>query len=292
MSNNDLGHVFITLASMCFAYLVIKQSMSLRKYLFTKFDSTLAVFVIFCLVVPIAMLCTKSFDYALSDESTFLVVKMLSLIVFVAVMNYYMARGKIGRFGSCLILLLIVVNIGEACVTQLRNKPEFDSISEVPEANIVNAVSGILMIVGLFVMMLKARSKVSVSSGQVSLVNNIPIFFIVAYTAWNLLFRIQLIENESTLLFFGVSLLLPIIMAATGTGDWVYTRVYSLLIVMIITFGFGPVPIIPDYTKVGYSENPQSLIVRLQKSKATKILLLVVSFIFSLLFLLRVISDR
>ncbi len=122
-----------------------------------------------------------------------------------------------------------------------------------------------------------------INNGLLQLVCNFDILWILAYTFWNLGFRIQLIENTSILLFFVVSLLLPLVVHIMGIADWMQIRALTLLFLIIINMGiaYGSGSILPIYNKVGYNktQDENDPITLLFRNQPMKIFLIVATFL-------------
>jgi len=289
-----MTHIFIAIASMCFVWMLfVSPAMSLVNHSngIVKYIPIITVLLIFCVILPIIMFANGSYKNSISDDDNFIILKMVSVIGFILIMHGFLfwksIKGPVNQtIMTWVLTLLLVANIAEAVYTQYVNKdkPEFDGISEVPKANLINPIIGIILIVALFVKLYKGHKfNILEKNGQLRLVSSLGPLFIISYTLWNLLFRIQLVENTSTFIFMCVSLLLPIITEFTGTGDWLQVRAYTLLFVMIMTFGVGynQSSIMPFYNKLGYqpeedAENPLTVV---QKNKHVKMILLVLGFI-------------
>ncbi len=286
-----LTHVFIAIASMCFVWILfVSPAMSLinHKNSIVKYLPAIIVLLIYCVIMPSIMFANSSYKNNMSSEDKFAIVGMISVIVTIfAIHGFLFWKNFYGSVNNNImtwvLMLLIIVNIAESCYNQYinRNKPEFNGISEVPWANYLSPIVGIILIVALFIKIYKGHKFGIVDkNGKLKLVTKLGPLFIISYTLWNLLFRIQLFESASTFLFMCVCLILPIITEFTGTGDWMQVHAYTLLFVMIMTFGIGSNQS-SFYNKLGFqqeteTENP---LVELQKNNDIKWILLVLGLI-------------
>ncbi len=253
------SHLYIALASSCFAYLllILPATTKLHKY---PYLLIYAIFFLYCILFPIITIYTGAINTNISGENTFILIKFLSVIAFLLILLYFSVHSyaqtamfKGYHIMSVVFVVLLSANIFEAVIDQgiESNLSTYDG-----KINIVGTVIGLLLIASLFYSFPKMSIK---STNKLQLVSNLTFKFIVAYTLWNLLFRIQLVENSSILLFTCVSLIVPIICHVTKTGDWLETRGLTLLLVMLLTMGIGTgqANIFPGYNTSGYriSEN-------------------------------------
>ncbi len=253
------SHLYIALASSCFAYLllILPATTKLNKYPYLLIYCT---FFIYCVIFPIVTIYSGAINTSISGSNTFILIKFLSVIAFLLIFLYFAVHSyaqhlvfKGYHVMSVVFVLLLSANIFEAVVDQgtESNLDTYDG-----KINTTGTVIGLLLIASLFYSFPKMSIK---STDKLQLVSNISLKFIIAYTLWNLLFRIQLVENSSILLFACVSLIVPIICHVTKTGDWLETRGLTLLLVMLLTMGIGTgqANIFPGYNTSGYriSEN-------------------------------------
>lgn len=308
LTTTPATHIFVALAVLCFAYLFLVMPMTKKIFpspVMIKIAEKLKIrkdivpylliilcLIVYCIVIPAIMAHYGAFSLSVSNVDDFLLVKTLSVIVTIFVIYYYMFR--YGRqldserpklFGydtmTLIVTLLLILNIFEAVVEQWTHS---DTKSFNGRINMANAFAGFVLIIGL----LYQRRHMSINSGVTTfkLESNLSMFFVLAYTFWNFLFRIQLVNNTSVLLFLFVSLLLPLYMAATKTGDWLQVRALTLLLLIILNFGLGPgqINILPWYNDTGYNieTDQQDPIVQLFSNDWMKILLVVLAFLFGI----------
>ena len=281
--------IFNSISSMCTAFiLLIIPSTTIislnRKPSLVGIYITLA---LWCIIIPCIMLATKATNGSISGENTFVTLKLISVIVFLLASQFFISvkysKGseKWNLVRTVVLLSLFAFNILEACYTQFKNY----RLENRDPVDLVNVFIGIGLVLILLLNFIRG-SRVLVSSGEnnkLTLVSNLGIWFIICYTLWNLLFRIQLIQNTSTVIFFAVSLLLPLILHFNGNGDWLQTRGFTLLFLMIVTFGITPGDgrIFPKYNKDGYEQviDDENIFTKLQKQEWFKYTLLILGFI-------------
>lgn len=196
-----------------------------------------------------------------------------------------------------LISVLMIVNIGEAGYVSFNavkeNKPEVDNITEFQPMNLSLGIMSVILILVLLINIFKSENLMNASykDGFLKLSSNFGWLFILAYTFWNLAFRVQLVENTSVLLFFTVSLLLPIVTHFLKIGDWMQIRAYTLLFLMIINMGlaYGEGSLFPSYNQTGYEKHKDldDVLTKPLRTKELKIFLVVISVVLTLLALFK-----
>ncbi len=303
---NSFTHVYISIASMFVAWFLccVPAIKTLQYNGIKKYGLIILTILIYCIVIPITMTTTGAIYDTISHENVFAIVKMFSLCIAILLFTFYAAYyGKNGQIGfekmefgqkiiSVMLVLVLIANILEACWVSYTNKDalEFDGVNEVPEMNIIIFATGILLCISLIIGYFVRRNQImtaSIKGNTINIVSDLSWAFILGYTFWNLAYRIQLIENTSVLIFFFVSLLLPIIAHKTGMGDWLHIRALTLLFVMIVTLGITPNggSILPMYNLQGYNKKQDNgdPITALQKDKSVKIILLVLGLVFTVM---------
>ncbi len=281
-------HIFISIAAACFAYLFLIYP-STKILNGNKYSLIVGTILIYSIIIPIIMLYNGSIETNISGQNLFVSLKFISVAVFVIIMTLFLIKntnGNLDYYMSIILTGILCINILEAVVEQFYTSINNDQ--NIPIENNINVAGSVIGII-LIIVLLYKHNKMSVSrdNSQLKLVSNISIMFAVAYTFWNLLFRIQLIPNTSVFIFFIVSLLLPLFCMITNTGDWLQIRALTLLLVMILTFGIGKnnYSIMPMYNKQGYNQelddnDPISIFI---KNENFKIFLIVMAFITSIL---------
>lgn len=258
--DTDTNHFYITVASICTIWMLMCYPL-IYKISNTWTPSSLA-FLVWVIGIPLTMFITKSYKASLNDdEELFVIAKILSVVMFIVVLHViFMVNMNLKTFGlkkinnkivNVVLYLILAANILEAVITQLSNYSEGKN-----PFDLANGILGILLIVWLpfDAYIKKSGMNILTNGSSQQLMCNFNLLYILAYTLWNLLFRSELFKNSSVLLFFGVSLLLPIISHLTGYGDWLQVRAYTLLALMILTWGIGPgeYRIFPQYNDDGY----------------------------------------
>lgn len=292
-------HFFIAIAAACFAWcLFILPAMTLIPS-FKQFDTALIIFTltIFCVIIPSIMLSNESYKLNIYGEDAFRLAKLLSVVGAIIIIQgclIYNYKNPTSTYGpkvmTIITYLFFIVNILEACALSFINKdkPDFDKVTEFPEMNLLLGIIAILMVLYLFYKLIMSFVSgspgigLNASDGLLKLQCNFSIFLILAYTFWNLGFKIQEIESPLVLLFLVVSLVLPLVVHIFGLGDWLQVRALSLLFVMIVELGLGKGSdsIFPSYNKTGYDEKEtqESPISQFFSKREFKIFLVVMSF--------------
>ena len=308
MSATTATHIFISIAAVCFAYLLLIIPMTKKLLPDTEFMYLnklvskkmlpyvliiLALF-IYCIVIPSIMINTGSIYTNISNQDNFVLLKFISVIVTIFVIYYFLIayssklnsdRPKIfGRYDSMsvIITILLICNIAEAVISQW-SKSSSDTFDG--QINLANAFLGLLLIMSL----VYHHRSMSIWSrvGSLELISGITASFAIAYTFWNLLFRIQLLENTSILMFLTVSLLLPLYCMYAEIGDWLQIRSITLLFTMILMFGIGlgQSNLMPWYNDTGYDKvvDDKDIITQIFSNESLKIVLVVLGFIFAVI---------
>ena len=261
--DTDTNHLYITIASMCTIWMLMCYPLIYK--INNSWIPFLLAFLFWIVAIPITMFATKSYKASLNDdEELFVIAKILSVVLFVVVLHLiFMVSMNLKTFGlqrlnmkavNIVLYLILAANILEAVITQISNYSEGKN-----PIDLANGILGLLLVIwlGTDAYLKKSGMNILTNGSSQKLFCNFSLSFIMAYTFWNLLFRSELFKNSSVLLFFGLSLLLPIITHVTGVGDWLQVRAYTLLALMILTWGIGKgeFRIFPQYNEDGY--NPE-----------------------------------
>jgi len=294
-------HIFIAFAGACFAWLLFcVPAMTLLGKDKTFWSIALICFTIFvyCIVISSFIGANETYKMAIYGEETFRLAKLISLVVGILATQacLFYAYFNDGNEKSITILticvyIVFIANILEAAATSFvnyaNNKPEIDKITEVSDTNLYTGIMGIIIAIALAISWYKG-SKIGINDkGQrLKLVCNFSWLIIIAYTIWNLLFKIQLIEHPLVLSFFVISLLMPIIAHALNIGDWMQIRALSLLFVMFMEIGFakGEGSIFPNYNSQGNKEQyKHDILTKIFSHKDFKLMLIILGMIISIL---------
>lgn len=235
-----MDNLYTTVAAMSFTWLCVCYPLINRIKIVTPL-----VFFFWLIFIPTYMLFNDSLNVTLAnDNKLFTTIKFLSIVIATLVMQILIVK-KYDKHVNLIIGSLFFVNILEAVVTQFRDRDD--------TVDTLNSVIGIFLLIWLVF-----NSNIKLKGG---LQSNFNIWYILAYTAWNLLFRSELLQNDAVLLFFGVSLVLPIVSHVTNKGDWLQVRAYTLLTTLILTWGLGSGKwrILPQYNQDGYVEEDDKL---------------------------------
>jgi hypothetical protein len=251
-------NIFVAIAAACFAYmcLIIPATTKMSKYPHLLIYATI---LLYCGIFPIMTIYSGSVNTTISGDNGFITLKLLSVIFFILILLYFSVHTssqsitfKGYNVMSIVLSSLLIINIFEAVVDQgsRSNMSNYEG-----KLNIVNTVTGLLLIISLIRM--NPAMSIKSTSTNLSLVSSLTTKFIIAYTLWNLLFRIDLVENSSILIFTSVSLVVPLMCHLLHKGDWLQTRALTLLLVMLLTFGvgYGQYSIFPAYNKLGYDKS-------------------------------------
>ena len=292
-------HIYFAIASACAAWtLFAVPAMTLVSsgsgHNFWQFKLILLTLFVYCIIGPIIMIVNESYKLDIYGEDNFRLAKLLSVVFGIILIQCclcytYLHPSKWAiSVMTCVTYLLFIVNITEACVLSFMNinKPEFDGISEVPQMNLLLGIVAIIIILSLCINFYKgSKIGMDVSGDKLKLQCNFSLWLILAYTFWNLAFKIQEIESPLVLLFFVVSLLLPVITHYLNIGDWLQIRGLTLLFVIFVEIGlaYGDFSIFPAYNKLGYNQEQtrDSPITKFISSYEFKIFLIVMAMLTS-----------
>lgn len=282
-NNTSMFHIYISIASACLAWILFIKPLTTigpKKSLYYMFSGIL----VWCIIFPIIMIASKSAYNSISDEDTFVIVKILSLVVAIIIIQGFIAGSYYGyknnKLMTIVINIILMLNIAEACYTQLYNYINYDNDHEL--YNIINPIIGICLIPILIVNIIKGSGMSVVKHNMsINLYSDIKPWFIIAYSLWNTLFRIHLLPNTSTIIFFIVSIVMPIIIDFTKLGDWLQVRAITLLFIMIITFGLTPNEgnFIPIYNIQGYIKDidDNNIFSEIQRNNIFKYIILILA---------------
>lgn len=298
-------HIYVSIAAACFAWILLcVPATTLLKN--KGYSAALICFTLFiyCIVFPSIVISNETYKSAIYGEEIFRLAKLLSVVIAVLITQsclfytYYYKKNETSSLLTACVYFVFIVNIIEACVTSFKNyyynKPEIDGVTEIEGADLYLCIMGIIMAIGLFINYYKG-GKIGVDSGgsKLKLICNFSWLFIIAYTIWNLAFKIQLIEHPLVLTFFVVSLLLPIFTHYFGIGDWVQIRALSLLFVIYMEIGLtkGQGSIFPNYNSEGNIPDKDDNITKFFSNKEFKTLLIGVGMIVTILFFIDIIKN-
>jgi len=307
-------HIFLAVAATCFAWIFF--CIPAMKLVSGSTWLILITLLIYCIIIPVMMISNGSIFSNLSGEQDFMLAKFLSVIAGIIIINGCLlykytdfptpflkmlptwisnkltlpswVSKKLPSFEifmSFMITLLLIVNIGEAGYVSFRahveKKQEQDQVTEFQEMNVILGAAAVGLIIALLPNLFGGKlMNYSTENGFLKLDSKYGIIFIIAYTIWNLAFRIQLIENTSVLLFFVVSLVLPFAAHILKVGDWMQIRAYTLLFLMIINMGlsYGEGSLFPGYNKTGYTNKDRDdILTKPMRNREFKIALAVLS---------------
>lgn len=231
---------------------------------------------LWCIIFPAIIFATKTYDDSITEESTgesiFVLLKFVSVIVALLAIQgfiiYYYRNNKINYNIMTIVLSLIfIVNMGEASMTQYGLWKDEKKPNKI--IDLINSIVGIALCVITVIYYFKGPMTISKNKDSIMLNCRFDIWFIIAYTAWNLLFRSRLGESTVIIIFAFTTLILPIVTHLTKTGDWLQVRTIGLLAYLIIILGLTEDQgrIFPIYNTQGYikNEDNNSIITKIQK---------------------------
>lgn len=195
---------------------------------------------LWCVALPAAITFSHAPDDYLSDNVTFLYIKLWSVALGCSsflFFNYGMPRFKSRhelRIRNVTIATILSVNILEASVKQLFFHDNRDSL------DYINGVCGLILAVTTYLDTYKipilTEKRGSITELKCQMKNS----YILAYTFWNILFVSKVAPEISFLMFFMVSHMVGIVAHFTNYGDWLQTRAATLLCYICIKFGVTP----------------------------------------------------
>jgi hypothetical protein len=234
---------------------------------------------IWCILFPTIILITKTYDDSITEQSTgesiFVLLKFVSvLIALFAIQGFIIYNNSYKKLNfntmTIVLSLILIVNIGEACYTQFKLWVDDKKPNKI--IDLINPIIGLLLNVIVIIKIFnKKPMKISTTKDSIQLSSGFDIWFIIAYTAWNLLFRSRLGESTVIIIFTLTTLVLPLITHLTNTGDWLQVRTIGLLAYLIIILGIteGQGRLFPIYNTQGYDKHTdeQSIITKIQKEE-------------------------
>ena len=230
---------------------------------------------VWCVILPLMAILSGALERSVSGEGEFVWVKLVSVIVVMLAIQYFIVRYyynpmKLNRRWMTIILVgLFALNIVEAVYTQTKNyfEPQATDKSVI---DLANAVVGVGLLLCLWLYYRKRSMDIGESRNQVWLKSKLETWFLVSYSLWNVLFRSRLVENTSWLMFLTVSIILPLVAHATRSADWLQVRGCGLIVVLLFSFGItkGDGTVLSSYNTETYNktEDRNSIITRMQQS--------------------------
>ena len=243
-------HTFVSIATACFAYLMVLKPLTTIGPGKTLFFSALTVLLWF-IILPLVLFINGSADNGFGGEfaSIKLISAAVALIVLQALISLRYLKNIISDSTLSIVIgLLLAINILEAVYTQFKSYQD-----EKKTTDLLNAGLGLAITLGLFFTLKKEKMQIERKGRNLTLQSNIGWWWIAAYSFWNMAFRSHYAENTAWLIFFVVSIVMPVLVQATGSGDWLQSRTVSLVVLLIVSLGLGPGDwnIFSDYDKSG-----------------------------------------
>jgi len=213
------------------------------------------------------MIANESYNLDIYGDDTFRLAKFLSVSIAIIIIQISLCYTNVHpgksatRFLTHVTYLFFVVNILEASAVSFTNlnKPSYDGVNDFPEVNLLLGIVSVIMVVSLCITWFNEKKQIEMNlqGDQLMLNCNFSTCLILSYTFWNLGFKIQEIESPLVLMYFVVSLLLPVVTHYMGIGDWLQVRGLTLLFAIIVELGLakGETTIFPAYNKIGYDQN-------------------------------------
>ena len=242
-------HIFLAIAFTCFIWIcVVKPYTTLLNISYLKYLPIISI-VLIAIILFIVIVYEQLYKNTLSDENIFAILKISTLLFGIIAREIFLAyHAQSGsrnfKVFTFFVMIFFMINILEASATSIissmdTNKQELDKIQEVPNLELFSGIIGITLCVIVSMMLIRGyRVDMFYDSSSLYIKTKLGPLFILAYTFWNLLFVIQ-IGGLPTLLNFCSTLLLPIIVEYSGSGDWLQTRGIALFFCIIILMGFG-----------------------------------------------------
>lgn len=193
-----------------------------------------------CLALPTAITVSRSPDDYLSDNVTFLYIKLWSVAigVFSSVFFRFIAPHfkwkHEDRIRSVTIATILAANVLEAALKQLffHDNPDY--------IDYVNGVCGLFIALNTYLDTYKipilVRKRLNITELNSQLRNS----YIMAYTLWNILFVSKVAPEISYSMFLFVSHLVGIVAHFAKLGDWLDVRSQTLLFYIVFKFGITP----------------------------------------------------
>ena len=193
-----------------------------------------------CLALPTAITISKSPDDYLSDNVTFLYIKLWSVAigVFSSVFFRYIAPHfkwkHETRIRSVTIATILSANVLEAALKQIFFHDKPDAI------DYINGVCGLVVAINTYLDTYKIpvliRNRKNITELNSQFMNS----YIMAYTFWNILFVSRVAPEISFSLFLFASHVVGIVAHFAKLGDWLDVRSCTLLFYIVFKFGITP----------------------------------------------------
>jgi hypothetical protein len=195
-----------------------------------------------CVALPTIITATGAPEDYLSDNVTFLYVKLWSVAVGVASSSFFKfiapkiikdaSTERIAR--NAVLSTILALNIGEATVKQafFMENPEL--------VDYVNSLCGTVLVVTTFLSVYKKPIEIYEDEAIVQLECNYGPGYITGYTLWNILFVTRVAPEISFPMFVLLSHAVGIMCHITDYADWLDVRSQTLLMYIILKFGLTP----------------------------------------------------
>jgi len=197
-------------------------------------------FIPLCVILPTAITISGSPEAYLSDNVTFLYIKLWSVsagVSSVVFFNYIMPMFKSKhetKIRNYTIATILSVNILEAGIKQLFFHKNPDII------DYINGICGLILACTTYSGILRNSIDVTKTESVIELKDNLRNSYILAYTFWNILFISKVSPEISFLLFFMLSHMVGIVTHFTGYSRWLQSRAITLLMYICLKFGVTP----------------------------------------------------
>jgi len=257
--NSTTGlHIFTSIAFTCMVLLTW--------YLPTIYSnrSSYLATLVWAIILPLIVIFSGSYKLSLTGEDDFVILKILFLVFVILYLQMFVYTNvkKSNKFFNFKwltngLLGLIMVNILLAVVAQFDNRSdESEQIDNV--INTWNPVIGLILVLCLGYIVVMGRKQDQFGVDNLRIYSRLGVWFVLAYSVWDTVFRYQLNQSTVVYLFFICTILIPAFLYYVSNGkiDYVQFRTYSLLFYLIVIIGVTPygMNIFPAYNESGYNE--------------------------------------
>jgi len=278
--NTTAFHITLSIALSCMFYITFYLPLVKSK------KSMILTFCIWCIVIPIIVVVSGGSSLSLIDETSFTNIKIISLIVILGFIQLYIYNiGKNNKIFNTKyltigVLSLLIINILEAVGTQFSQYYNDDTKQVDKVIDLGNSIVGVILSLCLVYIIFMGRKKDQMSVKNLRLYSKIGFWWVLAYTLWNTLFRIQMYQNTVVLIFFVVTMLVPISLYyyTKGNIDFIQFRAGALLFYILLMVGFtkGDGNAFPIYNLIGYNEqvDKNNIITKIQEDEIFRYIIL------------------
>jgi hypothetical protein len=195
---------------------------------------------LWCLILPVTVTISKAPNDYLSDNVTFLYIKLWSVSIGVLSSSFFRYLAPHfkwkheDRIRSITIATIIAVNMLEASIKQTFFHDNTDYI------DYINGICGLIITVNTYLNTYKIPILIRKRGTITELNSQFRNSYIMSYTFWNILFVSKVAPEISFSLFLCVSHIVGIVAHFAKFGDWLEVRSQTLLFYIIFKFGITP----------------------------------------------------